>query len=154
MRKFKREVRDFDKILNIIDRCQVVHLGLNAEGAPYVVPLSFGYAARGQKLTVYFHCATEGRKTDLIKADNRAALEWDILNGYVETGHSVTADYECVMAEGKIEPCEGRERVEGLRALLGHTGFENYSAGQCAALPIVAVYKVECLSLTAKKRFI
>lgn len=153
MRKFQREVKQFDDIISIIDRCETVRMALNGDGYPYIVPLSFGYEAQNGKLTVYFHCATEGRKIQLIEADDRVSLEWDILHGYVETGHSVTADYESVMAIGRVKKCEGEEKVQGIKALLAHTGYENYSAEECAALPIVAVYKVECESLSGKKRF-
>ncbi len=153
MRKDQREVKDFDKIVSIIDACQTMRLGLNGGDYPYIVPLTFGYKAENGAITAYFHCATEGRKIDLIKADSHACVEWDALHGYVETGHSVTADYESVIAFGKVEKCEGEEKVEGIRRLLQHTGYAQYSAEQCAALPIVDVYKIECRSFTGKKRF-
>ena len=153
MRKDQREVKNFDKIVSIIDACQTMRLGLNSGDYPYIVPLTFGYKAENGAITAYFHCATEGRKIDLIKADSRACVEWDTLHGYVETGHSVTADYESVIAFGKVEKCEGEEKVEGIRRLLQHTGYAQYSAEQCAALPIVDVYKIECRSFTGKKRF-
>ena len=153
MRKDQREVKDFDKIVSIIDACQTMRLGLNGGDYPYIVPLTFGYKAENGAITAYFHCATEGRKIDLIKADSRACVEWDALRGYVETGHSVTADYESVIAFGKVEKCEGEEKVEGIRRILQHTGYAQYSAEQCAALPIVDVYKIECRSFTGKKRF-
>ena len=153
MRKDQREVKDFDKIVSIINDCQTMRLGLNGGDYPYIVPLTFGYKAENGAITAYFHCATEGRKIDLIKADSRACVEWDALHGYVETGHSVTADYESVIAFGKVEKCEGEEKVEGIRRILQHTGYAQYSAEQCAALPIVDVYKIECRSFTGKKRF-
>ena len=153
MRKDQREVMDFDKIVSIIDACQTMRLGLNGGDYPYIVPLTFGYKAENGAITAYFHCATEGRKIDLIKADSRACVELDALHGYVETGHSVTADYESVIAFGKVEKCEGEEKVEGISRLLQHTGYAQYSAEQCAALPIVDVYKIECRSFTGKKRF-
>lgn len=153
MRKEQREVKEFEKIVDIIDKCQVVRLGLMGREYPYIVPLTFGYEAYDGSLCVYFHCATEGKKIDLINANNRVCLEWDILHGYVETGHSVTADYESVMAFGRAYRCEGDEKVKGIRLLLEHTNYTSYSAEECAALPIVAVYKVEIEGITGKKRF-
>lgn len=153
MRKAEREIKDFKQVAEVVARCQVVRLGLFAEDYPYIVPLTFGYEAENGKLTVYFHCATQGKKIGLIAADDRVCLEWDILHGYVETGHSVTADYESVMAFGTISRCTGEERVRGLRLLLEHTGYTGYSAETCAALPVVDVYKVECERVTGKRRF-
>lgn len=154
MRKKDREVKQFESVLGIIERCQVVRLGLKDGAYPYIVPLSFGYEVDDGRLCVYFHCATEGRKLDMLRTDNRVCLEWDILHGYVETGHSVTADYESVIAFGRAERCEGDKKVEAIKALLEHTGYANYSAEQCAAMPIVDAWCVECEEITGKKRFL
>lgn len=153
MRKEQREIKDFAKIAGIIASCQTVRLGLFGGEYPYIVPLSYGFKAENERLTVYFHCATEGKKIDLIAADNRVCLEWDILHGYVEMGNAITADYESVIAFGRAEKCSGAEKIEGIRLLLEHTGYPTRSAEQCAALPIVAVYKVTCEQVTGKKRF-
>ena len=153
MRKSDREITDPAQILAIVKGSQTVRLGLFARDYPYIVPLSFGYEERDGVLTVYFHCAKEGKKVDLIARDERVCLEWDALAGYVETGRSVTADYESVIAFGRARRCTGEDRVKGIRLLLEHTGFANYSAEACAALPAVEVYKVVCEQVTGKRRF-
>lgn len=136
MRKSDREIRDFSEIVSVVGRCQVVRMGIYADDFPYV-----------------FHCATKGRKLDLLAKDARVCLEWDIFDGYVETGHSITADYTSVIAFGRALRCEGVERIRGIARLLEHTGFVNYSAETCAALPVVDVWKVVCKSVTGKRRF-
>ena len=153
MRKSEREIRERADILDVIARCQTVRLGLFSDDYPYIVPLSFGFEERDGRLTVYFHCAKEGKKTDLLARDSRICLEWDSLAGYVETGHSVTADYESVIAFGRAHRCEGEERVRGISLLLGHTGFPGYSARECAALPVVDVWRVDCEQVMGKRRF-
>lgn len=154
MRKSNREVTDFGEILNIIGKCETMRLGLYGEDYPYVVPLSFGFEADGEnRLTLYFHCATEGKKLDLIAKDRRACAEFDRLNAYAETERSLTADYESVVCFGKVYPCEGEEKVKGLRLLLEHCGFPQYDAEKCAAMPVVAVYKFCADTVTGKKRF-
>ncbi len=153
MRKFQREIADFAEIKRIIESCRTVRLGLNGGDYPYVVPLSFGCSFEDGGAVIYFHCATEGKKLDLIAADNRVCLEWDNLNGYVNTGHSLTADYESVIAFGRAMRCEGEERVKGIERLLEHTGYTNFSAKECAAMPLVEVYKVVCERITGKRRF-
>lgn len=153
MRKSEREIRERAEILEVIARCQTVRLGLFSDDFPYIVPLSFGFEERGGRLTVYFHCAKEGKKIDLLMRDGRVCLEWDSLAGYVETGHSLTADYESVIAFGHAHRCEGEERVCGISRLLEHTGFPGYSARECAALPVVDVWCVVCEQVTGKRRF-
>lgn len=153
MRKFQRQIQNFEDIVKIIDKCDVFRLGLYADDYPYIVPLSFGYEAKENCINVFFHCATQGRKIDLITADNRACAEFDIFNKYVETGNSITADYESVICFGVVSKCEGEEKIKGIKLLLEHTGYIAYPAESCAALPAVAVYKIECKHFTAKKRF-
>ncbi len=153
MRKQERAIVAFEDILSVIDGCQVVRMGLSGGEFPYVVPLSFGYRVCDGKLLVYFHGATEGKKVDCMARDGRVCLEWDIFHGYVETGHSVTADYESVIAFGSVRRCEGEERIVGIRCLLEHTGFAQYSAETCAALPVVDVFCVTCDEVTGKRRF-
>lgn len=79
MRKSDREIRDFSEIVSVVGRCQVVRMGIYADDFPYVVPLTFGYEVQDGALVVYFHCATKGRKLDLLAKDARVCLEWDIL---------------------------------------------------------------------------
>ena len=38
MRKSEREIKDFDKIIDIIKNTNTIRLGLNDEPYPYVVP--------------------------------------------------------------------------------------------------------------------
>ncbi|MGN0813813.1 MAG: pyridoxamine 5'-phosphate oxidase family protein [Candidatus Coproplasma sp.] len=153
MRKSQREVKDLERIIKIIDRCTTLRLGLYGEDYPYVVPLSYGYKIENGKPVFYFHCATEGKKLNLIERDNRACAELDILNCYADTGHSLTADYESVICFGRVYRCEGDEKVEGIKLLLSHCGYSGDSAEECAAMPIVAVYRFETGHFTAKKRF-
>ena len=153
MRKSERAITASEEIRSVIDRSQVVRLGLFGGEYPYVVPLSFGYEVRDGNIFVYFHCATEGKKIDCMARDGRVCLEFDLFHGYVETGHSLTADYESVIAFGTVRRCTGEERIRGLKALLEHTGYPQVSAEACAALPIVEVFCVTCEEITGKRRF-
>ena len=153
MRKSQREVKDFDGIVKILDKCQVIRLAVNDGESPYIVPLSFGYSADGGKLKLYFHCATEGKKVDLIASSNAVAVEADVLNGYVKTEHGVTADYASVIARGRAERVFGDEAIRGIELLLSHCGIEGYSARGCVMTDIVAVYRIDVESITGKQRF-
>ena len=43
MRRKDREVTDFYEIINILDKCSVLHLSMISNGMPYSVPVNFGY---------------------------------------------------------------------------------------------------------------
>lgn len=154
MRKSNREIKEFVKIVELLDRCQVIRLGLHSDDYPYIVPLSFGWEVNGDKLEIYFHCAKEGKKLDLIGANNKVCIEADILNGYKPTEKSVTADYESVIGFGTAKQVAGDEAIHGIKLLLEHCGISGYSPEDCVLTKIVAVYKITIESITGKKRFL
>ena len=84
MRKSDREIRDYNEILRLLDECQTIRLALHDEPYPYVVPLSYGWEERDGKLFVYFHCAKEGKKLDLIEKNGNVCFEADCLAGLQE----------------------------------------------------------------------
>lgn len=77
----------------------------------------------------------------------------DVLNGYKETEHGVTADYESIIAYGKVQEVFDKEAIHGLELLLSHCGTTNYSPDKCVLTKIVAVYKIYVEEITGKKRF-
>lgn len=153
MRKSQREIKDFGEIVGLLGKCDTLRLGINGDDFPYVVPLSFGYEAVNGKLFIYFHCAKEGKKVNLLKADNRVCAEADILNSYAETGSGVTADYASVIAFGRADEVFGEEAVKGIELLLEHCKIKGYSARECVKMGITAVYRISVESITGKKRF-
>ena len=76
MRRHDREVTGRVKIDEIIESCDCLRLGLNAEDGAYIVPLSFGYAP-GEIAKFYFHSAMEGRKVSMIGDGAKAGFEMD-----------------------------------------------------------------------------
>lgn len=77
MRKANREIKDEQLMRQTLETADTCHLALNTGGAPYIVPLSYGYTLEEGSLTFYFHCAGEGQKLELMDADNRAGFEVD-----------------------------------------------------------------------------
>ena len=153
MRKSAREIKDEVEIKQLFEDCQTIRMALYDEPYPYVVPLSYGWEERDGRFYVYFHCAKEGKKLDLIARDGRVCVEADTLHGYTDTGHSVTADYESAIAFGRAERVFGSELEHGLELLLKHCKVDGYIAHECAALNITAVVKISVESITAKRRF-
>lgn len=153
MRKADREIKDFEEIKELLDECQTIRLAMHDEPYPYIVPLSYGWEERDGKLFVYFHCAKEGKKLDLITKNGNVCFEADCLAGYKSTGHGVTADYRSLIAFGKAERVYGEELVRGLELLLAHCHVEGYSARECAAMGITAVVRITVNGITGKRRF-
>ena len=77
MTRREREVTDINKILEILDKAKVLHLGLVDGDEAYVVPMNYGYVYENDKLTLYLHGARRGRKLDLIRQNPTVFFEMD-----------------------------------------------------------------------------
>jgi uncharacterized protein len=71
MRRKEREITDPKRIEAILDSARICRIGLVDGNAPYVVPVCFGYRDNA----VYFHCATAGRKLDILRKNPRVCVE-------------------------------------------------------------------------------
>ncbi len=155
MRKSEREVKNLEDIVDILNRCETVRIGINGNNDyPYVVPLSFGYEVADGKVVIYVHGAKEGLKHDLIARNNKVCVEADIFHRYAETGHSVTTEYESIIGFGIAQKADHDDTIKGLDLLLAHCKTEGYSAVECAARGMTTVYKIMLDSITGKKRVV
>ena len=105
MRRHDREVTGRVKIDEIIESCDCLRLGLNAEDGAYIVPLSFGYAP-GEIAKFYFHSAMEGRKVSMIGDGAKAGFEMDsaLALGEAELGCKHTYFFKSVIGTGFVRP--------------------------------------------------
>lgn len=123
MRRKDREVTSYDKMLEVVEGCDCLRIGLVDEREAYIVPLNFGYEAKDGGLTLYFHGASEGRKMDLIRNHPTASFEMDrkheLVEGTVPCAYSYL--FQSVMGKGKIEILEDHaEKVHGLTLIMEH----------------------------------
>lgn len=77
MRRSDREIKDFDEIIEVINKCDVCRLAINDGDYPYIVPMNFGLNIEDGKVVLYFHCASEGKKLELLRKNNKVAFEMD-----------------------------------------------------------------------------
>ena len=74
MRRKDREITDTDQIKEILDGCKTCHIAMVDDGQPYVLPLSYAYTLDDGILTLFFHCAKEGRKIDILRKNNAVSF--------------------------------------------------------------------------------
>jgi uncharacterized protein len=126
MRRSEREITDRAAIDGIIRQAQVCRLGIVDGDRAYVVPLCFGYDGR----CLYFHCATAGRKLDLIRTNPRVSFEFDLVDGIVTADRSCNwgIRYRSVLGTGTAEivtdPSDTREALAALMAQYGSAARE------------------------------
>ncbi|MDR2134374.1 MAG: pyridoxamine 5'-phosphate oxidase family protein [Treponema sp.] len=158
MRRKDREINDPHEILAIIARCKVCRLALSDDGAPYIVPLNFGYTCESDTLRLYFHSAAGGRKLDILKRNNRACFEVDCDHGLIEADRACGYGFafSSVIVSGTLEILEtDEEKIRGLNALMKHqTGGDTaFSYGE-ADLRSVTVLQMTAAGFTGKvKKF-
>ena len=163
MRRKDREVKDFEKIINILSRSKVLHLALISEGKPYSVPVNFGYVVSEKdgerKLSVYFHGAGEGKKLDAIRQNPNVSFCAEAGSEVYgsEEACSWTCFYESVIGFATAEILDDKkERSKGLDAIMIHNGYKlpagvKIIAYNAMALAKTAVVKIEVSEITGKR---
>lgn len=151
MRRTDREITDFSQIMDILNRCDTVRLAMQDEGAPYVVPLSFGVEEREGKATVYFHCAREGKKVELLRKNAQVCVQADRFLAVQQTQRGVTTHYESVIGYGHCEELtDPADRRHGYELLLRHYGQPLSILDACLAEGKTRVYRVVLERVTGK----
>lgn len=153
MRRHDREITDFNELIQVIEKCDVCRLALNDDGYPYILPLNFGVKTEGEKVTFYFHGASEGRKYELIAKDNRASFEMDCSHRLVsdwEKGHC-TMEYESIIGYGRVEIVPDEEKMEALTIMTDHYHEVHFEFNP-AAVPVTTVMKLTVERMTGKRR--
>ena len=169
IRKDREETNSFG--LDVIDRADYGILNLCRSDHPYGVPLSMVRKDND----IYFHCAREGKKLDLIRENNKVSVVFvtdakvpdfyseEELNDFVEQGDvskilsSVyTTEYSSAMVFGEAsEVTKEEEKILALRLIC-----EKYTPDKMKyfdkavekSLKTLRVMKIEIEDITAKKK--
>lgn len=117
MRRSDRAVTEPAALFDILTRCRVARLGLCCGGVPYVVPMNFACEQRDGQFIFYVHCASEGKKLDILRENANVCVEVDcdhaLVSGERACKHSFR--YASVIAHGRAEILQ--DAAEKARAL-------------------------------------
>ncbi|MDR2592374.1 MAG: pyridoxamine 5'-phosphate oxidase family protein [Chitinispirillales bacterium] len=121
MRRKDKEIVGIDEKLEIIAKCKVCRLGLSENNHPYIVPLNYGFSYDDGRLTLYFHCALEGKKVDIIRKNNNACFEIDcdtqLIDGEIPCCYGY--EFKSVIGFGKVVFLDAvDEKIAGLNYLM------------------------------------
>ncbi len=153
MRRKDREIIDINEILSIVRKCDTCRIALFDKEYPYIVPMSFGCNYDTGSLELYFHCALEGLKLDLIKSNNHAAFEMDCSHKLV-TGESAceyTMEFESVCGQGLIEILKAEEKRDALTFLMKQYSDADSFQFQDKVLEKMTIFKLNVQSITGKR---
>ena len=129
----------------------VCHLAMVAQGEPYLVTLNYGFRAG----TLYFHCADEGKKVEILRACGRVCFtvvpRHELL--VAESACSYGMRYESVVGYGTprfIEENEAKCEALGIIMAQYADGAFQFSG---AALSRTRVFAVDIERMTAKSTY-
>lgn len=155
MRRTDREVKDEEKIREILEHAQVVHIGMVEDGRPYVVPMHYGYLYENGVLTLYTHGAKEGRKSNVIEKNSQVFIEIetdvvDVSGGDIPCNYG--SSYASIMGDGEAEiVTDIAKKTEALQILMRtQTKREFVITEQMAEN--VQVFRIVVPHITAKCR--
>lgn len=154
MRRKDREVTDLNKIISIIDKCEIMRIGLADGDFPYIVPLNFHYeVTEGNHIDFYIHGAMAGRKYELMQKNGKCSFEMDIplKIDYLYDCHDITMRYESVMGTADLEfiKDEDKEKVMQEKILSRHEEMSRFPWNR-ESLSRCAIVKISVNEITAK----
>jgi nitroimidazol reductase NimA-like FMN-containing flavoprotein (pyridoxamine 5'-phosphate oxidase superfamily) len=82
IRRKERAITDRNEMLEILGSVQYVTIAMCADNEPYLVTLSHGYDR--ERNCIYFHCAKDGKKIDILNSNNVVWGQALLDNGYVQ----------------------------------------------------------------------
>lgn len=149
MRRKDREITDKKIIHEILTESFICRLGLFDNNYPYVIPLNYGY----RENSLYFHCALQGKKTDLIKQNNKVGFEIEQTYEITKSDISCkwTTKYRSVTGNGSIEIISDfEEKKKGLDIIMQHHG-KNDNEYNDKLLENMLVLKLNINNISAKQ---
>ena len=154
MTRRERQVTDINEIIKILDNSKVLHLGLVDGDEPYVVPMNYGYTYENEKLTIWLHCARQGRKLDIMKVNPKVFFEMEYgitpFEGEVACKYGIT--YSSIMGRGIATIIEDVETKKiALSSLMKTQTGKDFEFDDRMA-EVVGVVKIDVLEFTAKHR--
>lgn len=118
------------------------------------MPMNFGYDIIDDKVVLYFHCAKEGRKIDLLSKQTTVSFEMDTKHKLTsgENGCDFSYLYQCIMGIGTVDTLlNNSEKIYGLQRIMDHyTGKNNWEFNS-NYVDMIQVLKLSVKTWTCKE---
>lgn len=152
-RKDRERGREF--AYQVIDQCEygVAALAAGEEG-PYCIPLSL--VRMGDEL--FFHCALEGRKLELLRRDPRVCVSFvtGVQAAYVAAENNYTTFFRSAIVTGRaFEVTDPGEKTAALRALcqkLTPGDMEGFETAAARSLDRTGVWGIRMETAVGKEK--
>ena len=149
MRKKEKEITDIKEIEKILQESNVCRLAMVDGDKPYMVPMNFGY----QDGHLFFHCAKQGRKIDLIQKNPNVCFELDQLIKFKKAKLACKwgVEYKSVIGSGRAQLLENLdEKIAALNIIMSQYSDRIFEYPD-ETLEKTAVIKVQIDNMTGKQ---
>jgi hypothetical protein len=150
MRRSKKEITDPDQMHAIIAASPVMRLAMCRDDEPYLIPLSFGFDGDA----IYFHCAPEGLKVDILRRNPRVCCLFEGTSALDVKGTNPCAwgfSFATVIVHGSAEQVLAPEaKLSALQCITDHYA-ENAPLVPSDKIGNVDVWKIEILEMRGKR---
>ena len=155
MRRLDRNIERMEDILSVLDHSKICHLAMvGKDNQPYVVPLNFGYEYKQGQLSLFMHCAKEGLKLDILRANPSVCFEADNAGGLISGPQACnySQKYESVIAFGQAEIVANYDtKQQGLECIMRHqTGEKGWDFDPQSSSRMEVIH-VKISSITGKR---
>jgi nitroimidazol reductase NimA-like FMN-containing flavoprotein (pyridoxamine 5'-phosphate oxidase superfamily) len=153
MRRNEREISEIKLIEEIILKADVCRIALANGNVPYIVTMSFGYADTPEQV-LYFHCAGEGRKLEMIRQNSYVCFEMDIDHQIYSgaKGCDWGMKYSSVVGYGNVSiVTENQAKITGLNSIMKHYGAKGDYNFDEKVLGRTTILRLEITEMTGKK---
>jgi nitroimidazol reductase NimA-like FMN-containing flavoprotein (pyridoxamine 5'-phosphate oxidase superfamily) len=82
IRRKEKEIKDEQELISIIKQAKYITVAMCLDSEPYLVTLNHGYDQ--EKNCIYFHCAQEGKKIDILTENDLVWGQALIDRGYIQ----------------------------------------------------------------------
>lgn len=152
MRRKNQEITDFEQIKNILTKGLICRLALSVDNIPYIVPLNYGVEFTNP-ITLYFHCAPEGRKIEMLQENNQVCFEIEADTKVVKAKDACdwSMQYKSLIGYGRIEIITGGDEMShGLDILMKHYAGEGDFSYKPKALNRMLILKLIVENMSGK----
>jgi uncharacterized protein len=150
MRRKDQEITDKKVIEDILSTSLICRIGMIADGVPYIVPVNFGYSQN----VIYIHSAAEGKKIDILKANNKVCFEIEGTTEIIEKHVSCdwATKYRSLIGYGTIEiVTDFKQKEHGLDIIMAQYGKKENNIYKDQQIEKMVILKLSIDHLTGKQ---
>lgn len=157
VRRQDRVCEDPAILAAFLDRAEMMHVAMNDEPFPHVVPLSYGYEFDGETLKFYFHGAATGRKVDLWKKNPHVAFsiaEPGPVNFADNPVCRTGQDFLSILGQGVIRELPQEQRHHAVEMIMRHYAHDSEKTWNFPPemLAVMGIFEMEVVTMSAKRR--